>query len=287
MIAAMTLVREITRSDQLVELRESLLGLCRDVRSSKLGFALQLRFIFDSSIVVGEIRFSVVTQKNLDARSALIEVIESETIEAFAPLELIEEVERRLPSVAEKEHVPLELLVAEWERWRSRLQFVDVASMTSDTPLRDQNDYPFLKAHDKLGTDAILTADKDILAALPDAMPQKIVFDLRRYAREQAIVLSYLNGAMFGAVLNLSTLRLAWTGLKAAWRIFSRLPPFVQVLALALGGAFLLSKRGQTWLRSALEKGRLVGRVIFDALEACAFDAGEAMDASSLAWERV
>ncbi len=78
------------------------------------------RFVIDSNIIIKDLIWLARTRKNKSARTNLQEVIDSGIVIAYAPTELSEEVEKKLPEVAEECNMPVKCFYEEWQKYQKK-----------------------------------------------------------------------------------------------------------------------------------------------------------------------
>ncbi|AIO84516.1 Predicted nucleotide-binding protein [Burkholderia pseudomallei] len=183
-------LEDVIRSDDLVWLREFADGI---EHLSVLAPLFQINLIIDANIILGELRWVSKRRRNESARSELLEVLEVETVLAYAPTFLVEEVTDHLPDLV-KQGCDAEKLIVHWARLKALIKFVDVGGIPENgSDYLDPNDVPYLRLQQKISA-RILSRDKDIEAMEGQTVPIEILGALRNYARRSAVQLTFQVG---------------------------------------------------------------------------------------------
>jgi len=246
--------RRLFPSDELPSFRKLLGG---DLRFRKL---LRIRdsipVVVDSSQAIRDILWTAKTRKG-DARTDLQEAIDSEVITAFAPMQLKDEVEEKIPHLAEEKKIPESALRSAWENIRQRLKFRKVTPRQRKRPVRDAKDLPFVDLARREKAAGVLTHDKDFADLGVRSITPQVLRKLRDYGRAKSVrvgaQLLFMGACAFGLLL-------LWLLLKPIVMIFQwlyeRLGGWLWVLlGIAVAGfciALWLSKefRDRTFARA-------------------------------------
>lgn len=225
-------------SDKLKEIRETLRAFPQIERYA--GKAIQLSFVVDTNIIIGDILWLVQKRKNPNARTQLQEVLAAETVILSAPINLVTEINEHLPKIAKDKGLCLEKLTSQWLEYRQSITFIEVPkeNLFESRPEDDEKDIPFIVLKEMIGADGILSKDTDIKRMDSDAINIQCIASLQSYSRACAIQLNIrVNGTMM-AGFSLVALMAAFEGLKALITAIKNSPKQVHLI---LGGAVLFT----------------------------------------------
>lgn len=170
------------RSDSLRPMYE----LCKKYPSlSKLfDMHVQIRLVLDTNIVIGELLFVASKRRNISARTALREAMDSGVILTIAPTKMHEEVDRHIPRLARERSLPEAKLREAWQDLQTRIEFHEVKTNPLQREnVRDQDDIEFVVLYKKSGAAAVLTRDLDIPAMGAKSVGPEVLPSVRDYAR--------------------------------------------------------------------------------------------------------
>jgi predicted nucleic acid-binding protein len=225
-------------SDHLAGLREIIFSLPTLVGT--LDGLQQIRLVVDSNCVIDDLIWLSRTRTNPSAKTSLLEVIESGTVIAYAPVQLHEQVEKHLAEIAAEENIPEDRLYAEWKSYQQALKFCEASSPQFHIPNsdRDPSDLPFICLCAQVGALAIVSRDKDLPAMGACTISVEVLLDLRNYARARTIELSLsVDGQFFITAITMGIFQLTTQLVRTLAQVFARLPVGLQ---LVLGiGAFV------------------------------------------------
>lgn len=191
----------------------------------------QVNVIIDANVAIGEVRWLVRKRTNPDSRTRIQELLACGVVTAFAPTYLLTEMRRKIPVIAKREGLDRAAMQAEWERYQTRIKFIDVGRPRRGKGVLDAKDTPYLRLQNQI--EAVIISDDHHIAAMGGKVVRVDLFPpLQRYSRNAAIEYN-LKVQGVGAVL------LAGIGIKAgveAARAVARLPKPV-----LFGGAVLLT----------------------------------------------
>lgn len=182
-----------------------------------IGKPIQLSFVVDTNIIIGEILWLVQKRKNPEAKTQLQEIIAAETVILSAPHVLISEIEEHLPKIADKKGLCPVKLLDQWMEYRKSIKFIDVPKEKLFKPRLedDEKDIPFVVLKQMIKADGILSKDSDISRMDNDAVNIQCIASLQSYSRASAIQLSIkVNGTMI-AFASLAALLITFEGIKA------------------------------------------------------------------------
>ncbi|WP_412022791.1 PIN domain-containing protein [Burkholderia cepacia] len=239
------------RSDALKQFREFY------VDGAPLAFLasiFQVNLILDANVVIREIMWATTKRKNPLGRSELLEVLEVETVIAWAPTFLESEVEKYFPLIVEK-GATLEEVTAHWLHLRTLINLVEVGGAPEDgTGYRDPNDIPYIRLQQKINA-TIVTADKDIAAMGGTVVsPIAAMATLRAYSRAAAVQVTFQVGGYTVGGLGLKGLSGAAKIIHSvAKRAATSIPRDVWLGLLAVLCVAMVIPVSRTWIGSRLE----------------------------------
>jgi predicted nucleic acid-binding protein len=220
------------RSDALKQLRSFY-----DVGAplAPLTSVFQLNLIVDANVVLAELRWAVSKRKSETARSELLEVLEVETVIAYAPTFLKTEVELHISqTLVGEQGLDAAALIAHWNRIHPLIEFVEVGGPVYEAGHLDPKDVPYLRLQERIAAH-ILSRDKHISKMGGTVAPMSILGSLRQYSRASAVQLSLeVGGATIGAVSLTALAEIARTTFSATRAVGSKLPREAWMFALAL-----------------------------------------------------
>ena len=123
----------------------------------------QVDVILDANVVLRELMWLSRKRKNPRGRPEVLELLECQTVRGHAPTFLVQEIESKIPKLAQQHRIPEETLRGHWERYRLRITFVDVGGPSRGRKVRDRKDTPYVRLQQKLEF-PIASHDSDIAA---------------------------------------------------------------------------------------------------------------------------
>ena len=236
-------------SDHLRELRT--LSVLWEALRPVIGTILQIRLVIDTNMVISELLQLAKPRHVPNYRTALQELMASETIVCYAPEHLKFEIEKHWLEVAENNGLSSEAAEALWDDYAAYLRFCPVRLESADQHgVPDPADLPFTMFAARIGAQ-IYSRDPHIVAMGGHVVTMDCMFRLRDYARHKTAEVAIQIGGVVVVSGTLGALILAFEALKAALSIFRRLPPGAKVLIL-LGLFWALADEGR---RKALVAG--------------------------------
>lgn len=220
--------------------------------------AVQLRFVLDTNVILGDLIWLSRRRVKPGAKTSIQELIAAKTLIPYAPSVARQEVEEALPEIAGKFSIDLAVLVAAWTDYQKALTFceVTVAIDGSSAKIRDPDDLPFIQLSQEIGAAGIVTKDKDIAAMGGNEIHIDCILQLRDYSRAKSVELTIQVGgvavAMIGAGLVIGTVRL----LQGLIRTIVRLPPWVQVFLFCATVAGLAHPKSREAIFGAIARMR-------------------------------
>jgi predicted nucleic acid-binding protein len=253
---------EAIRSDDLSKLR-AFFEKCEAFRES-IAPIFQLEVIVDANVIISDLIWLVKVRRYKQARTRLQELIDSETILAYAPSVLKAEVSKHLSSIAKKEGLAIEDLAAEWQEYANKIVFEDLAYQPANLPPdeRDPDDLPYIKLQQRTGA-RIYTKDKDISAMGGVTIGYTVIAHLRDYSRHAAIEYTIKYQGVVIAVLSKNSAKLLFSFIKSLAISARKLPSWVWFVACGVLIVGLLNPTSRnlivTWISSLPVKAMKIG----------------------------
>jgi predicted nucleic acid-binding protein len=227
-------------SDKLKELRV-IVSYWRE-SSAVMGSAAQFRLVVDTNVVLGDLLWLVAERKNETAKTALMEAVEAETIDMYAPPSLFDEVEEHLPLIAAKKGLDLNRLHGEWATYQTRIKIVepDAEKVHALKNGVDPDDAEFVALAQTIDAVGVVSKDKHIGQMGGNHISVMCVTHLRNYSRSTAIELNIkVNGVTFAKV-GYAAIAGIFAGGKALIDGIGKAPDWVKVVLLVGGVAIAL-----------------------------------------------
>ncbi len=258
-------IRNITRSDELVELREM---FSTDGIFAHFGHLVQIELVLDANAVLADIRWFVCKAKCPSARTNLLESIDAETIVAYAPTYIEIEIAKNIPKIAEEEGVEASLLFAQWEVFKSKLQFVECGG--PENGAIDPKDVPYVKLHNVTGF-PVLSEDPHISKMGAKVIGIQVTALAQNYSREAVIEYKIKVGALTTFTITGAMVKAASDLIRSLGKSLRRIPPWAWLLIIA-GFVFALSVDSvRTLLKEKLstlpEASKKFGHCLIQTLE--------------------
>lgn len=238
------------RSDDLPTLRE--------VFGNSQMFAwiadiVQIRLIVDASAVIEDVRWLACVAENPSARTNLLEAIQAETIVAYAPTFIEQELEKNFRIISEEEGVAIETLHEQWRWYRPNIRLVDCGG--PDQEFLDPKDAPYVKLQRELAA-PVSTRDRHFSEMGVPVADIKVIAAARDYSREAALEYTIKIGGIGTVFISAAMIRAVWEFVRSLGIHARRIPAWVWMTAIAAVCAALSSERVQSWL---VDKGRTWG----------------------------
>lgn len=245
------------RSDHLKNLRAAL-HQWKELQPV-LGDIAQFRVVVDTNVVIGDLLWLSGKRKNPDATTDLMEVIEAETVDIYAPPALFHEVEEKIPLLAEEKGIDVDQLRTQWEQYKPRLKIKEPKPerVTALQHGVDPDDAFFVALAEDISAHGVITKDRHIEMMGGNWITIECVTNLRDYSRAIAVNMNIkVSGVMLTGVA-LASVRQLLLGIKALASAISRAPDWVKIALLA-GGLFIIFYPGARarltqWVMAALE----------------------------------
>jgi predicted nucleic acid-binding protein len=252
------------RTDGLVQARQAYLY---DPNLQQLApWPEQIAFVIDASCAIGDCLYAA-QLRGPGARTRLMELLDAGVIVAYAPEIILDEVERHLYARADKQRLPFDRVVAQWQRWLAHLRIVptgDLVPVDDEAAdrlrRRDAEDLPYYRCLRTVGAQGVLTCDHDLYELEHAADPHELSPVMVAGARGRAVELRL---KLSGATSIRLTVAMA-VGLRQAAR---RIPGWLLGVGIALGIVAALAVALIPELRARVaSKAKIVGSAILDRL---------------------
>ncbi len=226
------------RSDKLKELRV-VVSYWKET-SAVIGNAAQFRLVVDSNVVLGDLLWLVAERRNETARTDLMETIESETIDLYAPPALFDEVEEHLPLLAAEKGLDVNRMHAEWAIYKERIKIAEpdeekVLALKNGV---DPDDAEFVALAQTIDAAGVISKDAHIAKMGGNHISVTCITHLRNYSRATAIELHIKVGGVSFAKVSYAMVAGMFAGGKALIESVSKAPDWLKIALLA-GGVFI------------------------------------------------
>lgn len=229
------------------------------------GKIFQVNLIVDANVIIADLRWLALKRKNPDARPQLLEVLQAQTIKAFAPTFLHDELRVNIPLLAAKENLPQEELEAHWETYKALISFIDVGG--PEEGQQDPKDVPYLRLQTEIDA-LIVSNDSDIQQMGGSVVNVTLIAQLCTYSREAAIEYNLKIGGVL--TIRISSALLIVTS-QFVWSLMPRvkkIPKWVWLLCLAMIAAGMAYPTTRIWiqnnLRSLSGRSKKLGIALFN-----------------------
>jgi predicted nucleic acid-binding protein len=255
------------------------------------GLPPEIRVVFDTSVIIGDIRFLASKRRDPDARTALQELLASGIIVGYFPAESLDEVERKLDELAGRYQISRPTLASLWEDYRTLLRVCSIAALPltdDERSFRDPTDVPFLRLQRLVGAHAVFSTDQDFLAGAKAVAPVVVRVELREFARAQTLYLSVVVGGTVTVSIPLvSVLRL----IEAIVRLLAATPrwlPFALIVAAVVVLAHPRWRaRAAVSLHAIAHAAPKIWEAVRPALETLVVQVAEADERSKELWRSI
>ena len=239
-------IKANTKSDELTNLRKI---FCEDGLFAQFGQLFQINLILDANAVLADLRWLVCKAKKPSARTKLLESIDSETIVAYAPRYLHVEVQKNIPKIAEEEGIDPSMLFEHWERYQSKIKFIE-----SGGPIEgqiDPKDAPYVKLHDVTGF-PVLTDDTHISKMGAKVVDFQVTALAQSYGRDAVVEYKIKAGFIGTFTITRTMVEAASSIVRSFARHISHVPTWAWLLVL-LAFAYAISLQAvQNWLKQKI-----------------------------------
>jgi predicted nucleic acid-binding protein len=220
------------RSSKLKELRISINTL-RQLNYPTATIA-KILLVIDTNIVLGELRWLASKRRTDDAKTSLMEVMEAETVQLYAPPILFAEVEEKIPLISSTQGIDLDAMLQHWALYKTKITLAIpdenlVKALQSGV---DPDDAQFVALQQTLGADGVLSKDAHITAMGGNRISLDCIFYLRDYSRTAAIEVNIkVAGANF-TLAGLTAIRACVGGIQALSRGIKAAPDWLKFALL-------------------------------------------------------
>src|SRR5258706_5713670 len=191
---------------------------------------IQIVVVLDASAVQRELRWRLRSRINPTARSGLHEVIDCGLVIAVAPVFLKQEIQKYLPTIANRTGVTVETANTEWERVQGLVRFYTPYGDGSEFALVDPKDSPYALTARELDADIVRTTDKHFEKMGVAVAGQELDVVLRDYARSTTVLVTAKLGSGFAITFSLAAFVEMVRGLV---KLIRKLPPLAKLMLCA------------------------------------------------------
>lgn len=226
------------RSDKLKELRTVVQSWKES--SAVIGGAAQFQLVVDANIILGDLIWLVSKRTNESSKTQLMETIEAETIDIYAPPIFFDEVEEKIPLLAIEKGLDINLMYEHWAIYKTKIKLSspDLDKVQVLRGGKDPYDAEYIALEQTIGASGVISKNHDIRLMGGNQISITCVTHLRNYSRSTSIELNIkVKGVMFANV-SVATIRGLFAGSKALIDGIAKAPDWVK-FALLAGGAFI------------------------------------------------
>lgn len=213
--------------------------------SAIIGSAAQFQLVVDANIILGDLIWLVSKRTNDSAKTQLMETIEAETIDIYAPPIFFDEVEEKIPLLATEKGLDINLMYEHWEIYKTKikLSLPDSDKVQVLRGGKDPDDAEYIALEQTMGASGVISKNHDIRQMGGNQISITCITHLRNYSRSTSIELNIkVNGVMFAKV-SLASIRGLFEGSKALINGIAKAPDWVK-FALLAGGLFVVLHPG-------------------------------------------
>jgi predicted nucleic acid-binding protein len=221
------------RSDKLKELR-AVIQTWKE-SSAFFGGAVQFRLVVDSNVVLGDILWLVAARTNEAAKTHLMETIEAETIDVYAPPSLFEEVDEKIPLIAAKMGLDINLMYLQWEIYKTKLKIAEPDSEMVRVLKNgvDPDDAEFVALAQTIAAAGVISKDSHIGLMGGNQISVACITHLRNYSRDTAIEFNIKVNGVLIANVTVAAMRSLFAGIRALIDGIAKAPDWVKIALLA------------------------------------------------------
>lgn len=165
----------------------------------------QFTVVVDANIILGDLKFLVVTRENPEAITALMECVRAGTFIAYVTRKVVSEVERRIPKLAKQYKVPDELFSRQWAEYKKMLKIKTPRKYRVEKALRtnpqDPDDAPTVALANELQALGIFTKDSHLEAMGGFCLDLDFAIQARDYSRKIVVAVTIKQGVFTGLVI--------------------------------------------------------------------------------------
>lgn len=239
------------RSGKLKELRSVVQSWKES--SAVIGGAAQFQLVVDANIILGDLIWLVSKRSNVSAKTQLMETIEAETVDIYAPPVFFDEVEEKIPLLAKEKGLDEMLMYEHWAVYRTKIKLAspDPEKVEELRGGKDPDDAEYIALERTIGASGVISKNHDIRLMGGNQISVVCITHLRNYSRATSIELNIkVNGVLF-ANISIATIRALFEGGKVLINGIGKAPDWVK-LALLAGGLFVVLHPGA---RAAVANG--------------------------------
>ncbi|WP_070987441.1 hypothetical protein [Halofilum ochraceum] len=168
---------------------------------SAYGDSCQFDLIFDANALLRDIYWLSVKANDKDTRTSVLEALESEVIQGYAPSYLRTEIAEKIQEMSLRYDIPERVFLNQWARFEGHIHFVEVGGPDeggSDDD--DPKDVPYIRLHEMLDY-PVVSRDTDIRRMGGRSVDPDICFTIRLYARDNAVELQLVSMAAYSTMI--------------------------------------------------------------------------------------
>lgn len=210
---------------------------------------VRVHVIVDANAVFEAILWSLRRARKKNARPALLELLEAEAINCFAPTFLPKEIVSIIHKRATRYKYSVKLALKIWAKYEVKIQLVDVGEPPRLVETAgDPKDVPYLKLQEKLKF-SIVSDDQHISDMGGNSVNSTVFLSLRKYSRESATVVKLNILGLFSATIPVMALTQSVALIqKSISRAAKRFPQWIWVAAAFLVAILMLNPKNREWL---------------------------------------
>lgn len=223
------------RSDTLKQLRVVIRSW--NESSAVMGSAAQFQLVVDANIILGDLIWLVSKRSNVLAKTQLMETIEAETVDIYAPPIFFDEMEEKIPLLATAKGLDINIMYEHWAIYKAKikLSLPDPDRVRELRGGKDPDDAEYIALEQSIGASGVISKNHDIRIMGGNQISVECITYLRNYSRHTAIEMNIkVNGVMF-AKLSAAAISGMFAGGKALIERVSKAPDWVKVALLAGG----------------------------------------------------
>ena len=211
---------------------------------------LQINLIVDANIIIKELIWLAQKRKKENALTRFLEILQTKTLTASAPIYLDDEIKENIPLISEKENIPEDRMYKVWDEYKKYINFVKHQESKKLNILckRDPKDIPYISLHFQYDY-PIYTEDKDISGMGATVINAEFISNFRDYTRHANVEYTIKIVGM-GSVVITSEI------IKSFFLLISKIPKkilgFIAVVIILL----LINKPSRKYILSMLEQAK-------------------------------
>jgi predicted nucleic acid-binding protein len=201
--------------------------------------------VVDANIILGDLIWLVSKRTNSSAKTQLMETIEAETVEIYAPPIFFDEVEEKIPLLATEKGLDISLMYEHWAIYKTKIKLSspDPDKVKILRGGKDPDDAEYIALEQTMGAAGVISKNHDIRLMGGNQVSVTCITHLRNYSRSTSIELNIkVNGVMF-ANLSIAAVQGLFVGAKALINGIGKAPDWVK-FALLAGGLYVVLHPG-------------------------------------------